>query len=248
MLGSSVWGDEVGYLLEPTLHRLSLGRDAVAPSGTENAGRRAVRGLVRDLMGMHALERDGSVTWLDLASGPARQLLDSASWVRSLAGRAPTLCLVDRDASVLRAAAECAEHLELPAEAVTTVRRDLLSPAILEGPYRAGAERFDVVKSLWILEHLEAQLPPTPLDPDRAARMVLQRIYGLVKPGGVMITSHAVDADAWAFDVAVERPGRARSPHEMARLLEQSGLRGQLDVYSIAEAGRAVYRIEKPLD
>lgn len=235
-------------------------------------GLRSRGAIVTDLCVQEALGSEPSVghRWLSLASGAAPQIFDAISSVRSQGGVIPQATLVDADKNALDLALGRAKNLDVSNEVM--VRRmnvlNLKGPLAIElNPWsfihnamkranRLPPASYNLVEAVGILEYLkkddwEYRYNSVMNTKKTMAGAVtfLQNAAELVQPGGVLLFGNMLDTHPQlGFTLnTIQWPHiQPRSIESMTEIMQEAGLKGQVDVYCPTDGVYAIYAYRKP--
>jgi len=244
-------------LYEPSAQSLPNGHPI--DSGTRQwfrniADGRGIRSRAAALQHLLVQDSHENPTWLSLASGAARTVLDSAALKRAGANE-PAVHLVDLDRNALKAARHRAASHGL--RSLRTYRANVLRPAGIRLTTQRPLEKrsYSVVDAVGLMEYLRAddwvyRYAKVVRSSQRMAGAVtfLRNAFEFVRPGGRLIFGNMRDSHpelAFTLNVVQWPHIQPRSIDQVMKIVTAAGLAESAEVYLPTDGVYALYSIRR---
>ena len=242
---------------------------------SDGRGIRSRGAIVTSLLENEADRYDRPMALLSLASGAAQPVIAASASIRERSlRRMPELTLVDRDQSALSLAQKYAKDANVD-NSLETKNINILRPQGIDyskgrvngvdvaknalrrkiGSERLLRESFDVVEAVGIVEYLQAEDWKYTYNgvistkkPMAGARSFMKNSFDLVKPGGLMIIGNMLDTHPQlGFTLnTIQWPHiQPRSVEQMAKLIAEAGIEGEIDVHIPQDGVYGIYTVRK---
>lgn len=238
----------------------------------DGIGIRSRARVMKDVIINEVLEHDNSqpARWISLACGAAQPVFESLVEVEDAGGRLPHVTLVDADKKALGLAKSYADEKgygdSISLTRTNILRRNgithdrsqggLFTNAIASKLGRLQPEAYDMVDAVGILEYLKEEDWKYSYDgviktkqTMAGATTFIKNAFELVRPGGVLVVGNMRDTHPQlGFTLnTIQWPHiQPRSIDDMRRIIEDSGIDTDIDVYCPTDNVYAIYSLRKP--